>query len=298
MDIEGFEYEVVRLGGQVLCGRRCFAPWHTVAHVATPGQSAAVSAQGAAQPFTGARPCCVQVSGFQMEDSCHFPHQISLEVHYKQLYSMTDFMGVRRAGGQGRAGKRAGRRAGRGGRQAGGQAGLLCPCAPTTAQAPLPPSARLQKRDEWRHMLWPMHELSLGELGVFFGHFANLGYAVVSRDDNPYTGVRWGLSSDEGGGTRQSLGAFYESRWPTFVLTSACIGEPLFGCDKPGGHASAVLSPLCAAGRGLLQRVHSDTCGAAGALPWLMRTGVARHCCLPSPTCLPALRSGRGTCLA
>ncbi|PSC73432.1 hypothetical protein C2E20_3494 [Micractinium conductrix] len=77
------------------------------------------------------------VSGFQMEDSCHFPHQISLEVHYKQLYSMTDFMG---------------------------------------------------KRDEWRHMLWPMHELSLGELGVFFGHFANLGYAVVSRDDNPYTG--------------------------------------------------------------------------------------------------------------
>jgi hypothetical protein len=30
------------------------------------------------------------------------------------------------------------------------------------------------------------HDVSLGELAVWFGHFANLGYALISREDNPY----------------------------------------------------------------------------------------------------------------
>ncbi|PSC71017.1 Histone H4 [Micractinium conductrix] len=72
-------------------------------------------------------------SGFKIQDSCHFPHQISLEVHFKNLYSLTPFA---------------------------------------------------HKRNHWDNMIWPMHQLSLGELGVFFSHFSNLGYAIVSRDDN------------------------------------------------------------------------------------------------------------------
>ncbi|KAL4425792.1 hypothetical protein ABPG75_009808 [Micractinium tetrahymenae] len=39
------------------------------------------------------------------------------------------------------------------------------------------------------NLFWSLHELSLGELAVFFGHFADLGYAVVSREDN----IEWGL---------------------------------------------------------------------------------------------------------
>lgn len=34
-------------------------------------------------------------------------------------------------------------------------------------------------------MIWPMHELSLAELAVFFGKMGELGYAIVSREDNP-----------------------------------------------------------------------------------------------------------------
>ena len=33
-------------------------------------------------------------------------------------------------------------------------------------------------------MVWPMHQLSMAELAVFFGHMADLGYAIVSREDN------------------------------------------------------------------------------------------------------------------
>lgn len=40
----------------------------------------------------------------------------------------------------------------------------------------------MQDRENWDQVIWPMHELSLG---VFFYHLANLGYAVVSREDNP-----------------------------------------------------------------------------------------------------------------
>lgn len=40
-------------------------------------------------------------------------------------------------------------------------------------------------------MIWPMHELSLAELAMFFYHLADLGYAVVSREDNPSVS-KWG----------------------------------------------------------------------------------------------------------
>jgi hypothetical protein len=36
---------------------------------------------------------------------------------------------------------------------------------------------------------WSLHELSSAEIAVFFAHFADLGYGVVSRDDN----IEWGL---------------------------------------------------------------------------------------------------------
>ena len=36
---------------------------------------------------------------------------------------------------------------------------------------------------------WSLHELSNAEIAVFFAHFADLGYGVVSRDDN----IEWGL---------------------------------------------------------------------------------------------------------
>lgn len=38
------------------------------------------------------------------------------------------------------------------------------------------------------NLFWPLHDVSLGELGVFFGHLADLGYGVVSREDN----TKWG----------------------------------------------------------------------------------------------------------
>ncbi|KAL4855480.1 Initiation-specific alpha-1 [Chlorella vulgaris] len=41
------------------------------------------------------------------------------------------------------------------------------------------------KPQYWDNMVWTMHQLSLAELAVFFQHIANLGYAIVSRDDNP-----------------------------------------------------------------------------------------------------------------
>lgn len=40
-------------------------------------------------------------------------------------------------------------------------------------------------------MVWPMHQLSMAELAVFFGHMADLGYAIVSREDNlPWVSAR------------------------------------------------------------------------------------------------------------
>lgn len=85
-------------------------------------------------------------------------------------------------------------------------------------------TAFLRDRHSWQHMIWPMHDLSLvsrtamlavparprglflapslnstaspeaepacpqpaqAELAVFFEYLAELGYAVVSREDNP-----------------------------------------------------------------------------------------------------------------
>ncbi|KAL4424082.1 hypothetical protein ABPG75_001383 [Micractinium tetrahymenae] len=76
------------------------------------------------------------VSGWEFLDSCSFPTQVSMEVHYKGLYIWTG----------------------------------------------------LDNRDTWSPMVWPMHQLSMAELAVFFGHMADLGYAVVSREDN----LPWG----------------------------------------------------------------------------------------------------------
>ena len=43
----------------------------------------------------------------------------------------------------------------------------------------------LRNPTDFSHLFWPMHDVSLGELAVFFSHFANLGYALISREDNP-----------------------------------------------------------------------------------------------------------------
>lgn len=74
------------------------------------------------------------LTGLRFKDSCRFPAQIAIELHWTALYQMTAF---------------------------------------------------LRDRHSWQHMIWPMHDLSLAELAVFFEYLAELGYAVVSREDNP-----------------------------------------------------------------------------------------------------------------
>lgn len=44
--------------------------------------------------------------------------------------------------------------------------------------------AYMNENDE-THLLWPPHEPSLSELALFLMHLANLGYGIVSREDNP-----------------------------------------------------------------------------------------------------------------
>ena len=34
-------------------------------------------------------------------------------------------------------------------------------------------------------LFWPLHELSVSDLSLFMSHLAGLGYAIVSREDNP-----------------------------------------------------------------------------------------------------------------
>ena len=41
------------------------------------------------------------------------------------------------------------------------------------------------KVQDFSNLLWPVHHLSLSDLALFFGHFGRLGYAIVSREDNP-----------------------------------------------------------------------------------------------------------------
>ena len=135
MDIEGFEYEVVRRWGhgcEVVIRPCAMACGFQLAHVMGRRLARLLQrARSAYLPICIPRLCCVQVSGFVMEDSCHFPHQISLEVHYKGLYLLTPFYKVRRAG-RGRDRQEAGSPEGRAG------FGLDVALELTTAQPPLP----------------------------------------------------------------------------------------------------------------------------------------------------------------
>ena len=57
----------------------------------------------------------------------------------------------------------------------------------------------------WDNTIWPMHQLSLGELALFFQHLADLGYAIISRDDNywaPVSGHLGGTGAGVRGGAR------------------------------------------------------------------------------------------------
>lgn len=42
----------------------------------------------------------------------------------------------------------------------------------------------------FQNLYWALHDVSLGELALFFFHLADLGYGVVSREDN----IPWGVS--------------------------------------------------------------------------------------------------------
>lgn len=42
------------------------------------------------------------------------------------------------------------------------------------------------KVQDFSNLLWPVHHLTLSDLALFFGHFGKLGYAIASREDNPY----------------------------------------------------------------------------------------------------------------
>lgn len=42
------------------------------------------------------------------------------------------------------------------------------------------------KVQDFSNLLWPAHHLTLSDLALFFGHFGRLGYAIASREDNPF----------------------------------------------------------------------------------------------------------------
>ena len=35
------------------------------------------------------------------------------------------------------------------------------------------------------NLLWPLHSIGQSDLGLFMVHLANLGYAIVAKEDNP-----------------------------------------------------------------------------------------------------------------
>jgi hypothetical protein len=68
-------------------------------------------------------------------DSINFPMQISMELHYKDIYFGT-------------------------------------------------PS--FNNSTDLSNLFWPKHQITLSELSLFMLHLSNMGYAIVSREDNKY----------------------------------------------------------------------------------------------------------------
>ena len=105
--------------------------WHWVLC----SSGAALSVPCADPHLAAPAPCpALLVAGLGFADSCAFPLQLAIEVHYKLLY-----MGM---------------------------------------------NGVFQNPAVWDNMVWPVHQLSLGELALFFQHLADLGYAIISREDN------------------------------------------------------------------------------------------------------------------
>ena len=93
-------------------------------------------------------------------------------------------------------------------------------------------------RRVWDHTIWPMHELGGAELGLFFYHLADLGHAVVSREDNPLVRLAPDFCWKGGGG-------------------------------GGGGHIPEVAGrSVHAVGRRVLQRIHFLASGEASSLHW------------------------------
>lgn len=143
---------------------------------------------------------CPSSAGWQFLDSCNFPAQVSMEVHYKKLYMWTglDNRDTWRcaAGGRWAEAERGGAPAesGRSLRHARSRyvwcinTGHSRGRQPWCGRQPLPRNLH-HTHPTWppapcSPMVWPMHQLSMAELAVFFGHLADLGYAIVSREDN------------------------------------------------------------------------------------------------------------------
>ena len=81
----------------------------------------------------------MDIEGFEYDvfsqwgyDAGPLPQQISFEVHYKGIYSGSQF----------------------------------------------------HNRDDFTNLLWPKHETSTAEMALLVGHLANMGYGIVSREDN------------------------------------------------------------------------------------------------------------------
>jgi len=36
-----------------------------------------------------------------------------------------------------------------------------------------------------QNLLWPLHSMGLSDLSLFVSHIVNLGYSIVSKEDNP-----------------------------------------------------------------------------------------------------------------
>lgn len=118
---QGFEYEVMSGGPRALLPITCALQSRSHAYRVA--------------MLSNCRHLCT--AGLKFAESCSFPIQIAMEVHYCNMYSMTQLN---------------------------------------------------RDRNHWDEMIWPMHELSLGEVALFFQHMADLGYGIVSREDNPVRG--------------------------------------------------------------------------------------------------------------
>lgn len=125
---------------------------------------------------------------------------------------------------------------------------LPCPAARRSRRSPRQHLYQMtpfhRNPDSWGHLIWPLHRLSLAELAVVFFHLADLGFALVSREDNPL--VRLGRDWDgHGWRLRAAPGQLQHStRTLEARQQRRCCAPPAVSLPAPGPHTSG---PCCRA---------------------------------------------------